>query len=174
MFRNILVALDGSPDSDQALMQAIDLAYSEHARLTLFSAVVTPPAVAYLAVTGSVVAQLLRDAAANTDAVLRRALEQVPDAVSVSSVRSTEPVRDALLDQISAGNYDLVVMGSRGRGAVRAALLGSTSHHVLHHSAVPVLIVRAERAPQVEPAVAASLPEPQPPAGTTSGRELPT
>jgi nucleotide-binding universal stress UspA family protein len=42
MFQNILVAVDGSPDADQALAQAIDLAQSEHARLTLFSALVTP------------------------------------------------------------------------------------------------------------------------------------
>jgi nucleotide-binding universal stress UspA family protein len=44
MFRNILVAIDGSPDSDQALTQAIDLAESERSRLTLFSAVVSLPA----------------------------------------------------------------------------------------------------------------------------------
>ena len=56
MFRDILVAIDGSPDSDQALEQAVDLADSEHARLAIFSAVVMPPAVAYVGVSGEVVA----------------------------------------------------------------------------------------------------------------------
>ena len=48
MFHNILVAVDGSPDAEQALTQAIDLAESEHTRLTLMTAVAQIPATAYL------------------------------------------------------------------------------------------------------------------------------
>lgn len=156
MFRNILVAVDGSPDSDEALSEAIDLAGSEHARLTILSAVVTPPAAAYLGMGGGVVAALVRDAAAETEAILHSAAGQVPDQVSVSTVRSSEPVRPALLAQIEQGHHDLVVMGSRGRGAVRSALLGSVSHFVLHHSPVPVLIVHAQAASQLGPRATAT------------------
>ena len=145
MFRNILVAIDGSPDSDRALTQAIDLADSEHARLVIFSAVVAPPSIAYVGISGEVVADLLRDAAAEIEAMLRSAAERVPDGVSVSTVLSAEPVRAALLEQITSGQHDLVVLGSRGRGAVRSVLLGSVSHYVLHRSPVPVLIMHAER-----------------------------
>jgi nucleotide-binding universal stress UspA family protein len=144
MFRNILVAIDGSPDSDQALTQAIDLAESEHSRLTLFSAVVTPPSTAYVGVSGEVVANLSRDAEAETETIIRTATQRVPDRVSLSTVLSSEPVRHALIHQIKTGAHDLVVMGSRGRGAVRSVLLGSVSHYVLHHSPIPVLIVHAE------------------------------
>jgi nucleotide-binding universal stress UspA family protein len=144
MFRNILVAIDGSADSDQALTQAIDLAESEHSRLTLFSAVVTPPSAAYVGVSGEVVANLSRDAEAETEAIIRTAAEMVPDQVSLSTVLSGAPVRHGLIHQIKAGAHDLVVMGSRGRGAVRSVLLGSVSHYVLHHSPVPVLIVHAD------------------------------
>lgn len=144
MFRNILIAIDGSPDSDQALTQAIDLAESEHSRLTLFSAVVTPPSAAYVGVSGEVVANLSRDAEAETETIIRTATQRVPDRVSLSTVLSSEPVRQALIHQIKTGGHDLVVMGSRGRGAVRSVLLGSVSHYVLHHSPVPVLIVHAE------------------------------
>jgi nucleotide-binding universal stress UspA family protein len=163
MFRNILVAIDGSPDAEQALTQAIDLAEAEHTRLTLFSALVAPPAAAYAGLSGDVVARLIRDAEAEAQAILRAAVERVPEQVSVTTVLSGDPVRPALLRQIKSGSHDLVVMGSRGRGALRSALLGSVSHYVLHHSPVPVLIVHADateagesspeypRAPGVEP-----------------------
>jgi nucleotide-binding universal stress UspA family protein len=148
MFRNILVAIDGSPDADRALAEAIDMADCEHARLTLFSAVTMPPAVAYTGVSGDVVTRLTQEAEAETEHVLRAALERVPESVSVTSVRSGDPARPALLRQLKQGGYDLVVMGSRGRGALRSALLGSVSHYILHHSPVPVLIVHAESSEQ--------------------------
>jgi nucleotide-binding universal stress UspA family protein len=69
----------------------------------------------------------------------------------VSSVLSHHPVRPALFHQIEAGRPDLLVMGSRGRGAFRSALLGSVSHYALHHSPIPVLIVHAEQARALDP-----------------------
>jgi nucleotide-binding universal stress UspA family protein len=144
MFRNILVAVDGSPDADQALAEAIDLAESQHARLTLFSAVAAPPAAAYIGAGGAVAATVARDAETETETILSAAVERVPAGVSVTKVLSGDPVRPALIEQIKEGAHDLVVMGSRGRGAVRSVLLGSVSHYVLHHSPAPVLIVHAE------------------------------
>ena len=144
MFQNILVAIDGSPDADEALKQAIDLAESEHARLTLFSSLVTPPAAAYIGTGGGMAATIAADAEAETQAILRTAVDLVPDHVSVSTVLSSAPVRPALIGQIKDGAHDLVVMGSRGRGALRSVLLGSVSHYVLHHSPVPVLIVHSD------------------------------
>jgi nucleotide-binding universal stress UspA family protein len=153
MFRNILVAIDGSPHAEQALTDAIDLAGSENARLTLFTAVVQPPAVVYLA-PGAPVTRLAHDAEAAAEAVLMRARARVPANVSVTTMLTSQPVMRAVLRQIKEGHHDLVVMGSRGRGAVRSALLGSVSHYILHHSPVPVLIVHAPDELAEEPAQA--------------------
>ena len=84
------------------------------------------------------------DGSRHADRVLRDAVERVPDDVSVTSVLTEEPIRKAILKRVEEGRHDLVVMGSRGRGAVRSAVLGSVSHYVLHHSPVPVLVVHAD------------------------------
>jgi nucleotide-binding universal stress UspA family protein len=145
MFQNILVAIDGSRHADLALTDAIDLAERENARLTLFTAVVPLPAFAYFGAAGDALSAVIQEAEALAERVLRSAVDRVPEDVSVTTILSREPVERGLIGQIKNGHHDLVVMGSRGRGAVRSALLGSVSHYVLHHSPVPVLIVHADR-----------------------------
>jgi len=146
MFRNILVAVDGSPDADRALAQAIDLAESEHTHLTLMTAVAHIPASAYLT---PAISALIADTQAEAQAILRRALDRVPEDLPVTTILTDQPIRTALISQIKTGHHDLVAMGSRGRGAVRSALLGSVSHYVLNHSPVPVLIVHAQHPRQL-------------------------
>ena len=109
MFHNILVAVDGSPDAELALTEAIDLAESEHTRLTLFTAVCRPPAAVYLA-PGEEIGKLVEDAHADAEAILRRARERVPDDLSVTTVLSERPIRAALMSQIGDGVHDLVVV----------------------------------------------------------------
>ena len=143
MFRNVLVAVDGSTHADEALAQAIDLAESEHSRLTLIASVPGLPPAAYVGVSGPAFAVIQAGARSTAEAVLRRARDRVPEDLPVTTILTDEPIRPALIEQIKRGGHDLIVMGSRGRGAMRAALLGSVSHYVLDHSPIPVLIVHA-------------------------------
>jgi nucleotide-binding universal stress UspA family protein len=144
MFHNIPVAFDGSPDAEQALTEAIDLAESGE----------RAPDADHRGVSGHVDCvrrdrragrTARQDAQVEAEAILRRARERVPDGISVRWVLSEQPIREALIRQIATGHYDLVVTGSRGRGAVRSALLGSVSQYVVQHSPIPVLVVHAER-----------------------------
>jgi nucleotide-binding universal stress UspA family protein len=144
MFRNVLVAIDGSADADEALTQAIDLAQSERTLLTLITGVTHPPAVAYLGAGAPVVVAFEAHGRSNAEEVLRRARDRVPADITVTTLLTDRPIRPALIDQVKRGQHDLVVMGSRGLGAVRRALRGSVSHYVLDHSPVPLLIVHAK------------------------------
>jgi nucleotide-binding universal stress UspA family protein len=163
MFRNLLVALDGSAHADEALAQAIDLAQSERARLTLMTGAVKPPPTAYWGAGGGIVVQLEDTSLATAESVLAAGRDRVPADLPVTTILTKAPIRSALIAQAKCGHHDLVVMGSRGRGALRSAVLGSVSHYVLHHSPVPVLIVHVDppdmrigNSPALETAAAAS------------------
>lgn len=147
MFHNILVAVDGSPDADLALDHAIDLARTQHSKLTLITAVVPFPATAYLGMNG-LLPPLSGDPCTDAQEVIRAAAQRVPGDQPVTTVLSQAPIRTAILRQVKDGRHDLVVLGSRGRGALRSAALGSVSHYVLNHSPAPVLIVHAHERPQ--------------------------
>src|ERR671933_2463073 len=74
-------------------------------------------------------------------------LEQVKAAggtVAQAHLGAGTPAREIvnLAEELGAG---LIVMGSRGRGGIRRALMGSVSDSVVRHAHCPVLVVREER-----------------------------
>jgi Universal stress protein family len=112
------------------------LAESEHAQHTLITGIPEVPEIASVAIwTASAAPDL--DSRSSAEAVLARARERVPEDLPVITILSEQPIRRASLEQIEHGAHDLIAMGSRGRGVMRSALLGSVSHYVLNHSPVP-------------------------------------
>ena len=144
MFRNILVCVDGSAHAERALREAIDLAAAERSRLTILTAVPRPPYWACNPLTAAGIEPLANDLANEAKATLKAAVDRVPAEIPVTKILTHEPIREALMARIRSGAHDLVVMGSRGRGALSASLLGSVSHYALNHSRVPVLIIHTE------------------------------
>lgn len=56
-----------------------------------------------------------------------------------------ERLAEAILKESGEGNYDLIIIGSRGRGNVKPLIMGSLSREVLCKSIIPVLIVHHNR-----------------------------
>lgn len=155
MFRDILVAVDGSAHADRALEEAIDLARSSGGSLTLVT--VAPRLSAWFLGAGAGLpppvnpaagvplpvdlAQLREDLSREHRQILDQAAARVPDSLRSTGVVLEGRVGEVIVGQVRAGGHDLVAMGSRGRGELRSMVLGSVSHQVLHSSPVPVLIV---------------------------------
>jgi nucleotide-binding universal stress UspA family protein len=158
MFRNILVSVDGSPHAEHALGEAIDMARESRARLTLLTAINTPQCWAATTMAAGAYVQSALELEREAKDVMRNAVDRVPDSVPVTTIISRKPIRAALMKEIARSDYDLLVMGSRGRGALTASLLGSVSHYVLNHSPIPVLIVHADRESEIHNAPAETKP----------------
>jgi nucleotide-binding universal stress UspA family protein len=143
MYRDILVAVDGSIHSDLALVQAIDLALTNRSRLTILTAVPNPST--WTATPMALAAMQASQPAMERESadLLERAVAQVPKEIPVTKILTHENVRQAIMHRLTEGDHDLLVIGSRGHGAVTGSLLGSVSHYMLSHSPVPLLVVHA-------------------------------
>ncbi|HUA46731.1 MAG TPA: universal stress protein [Solirubrobacteraceae bacterium] len=145
MFRNILVSVDGSDHAQRALEEAIDIARAGNGRITILTAVCQPPAWAATAIGANAATVTALDLEREAVGIMKLAVARVPDDVPVTTIVSRRPIRSALACAVKSGDHDLLVMGSRGRRALAASLLGSVSHYALNHSPIPVLIVHADR-----------------------------
>lgn len=141
MFRNILVAFDGSPNASQALVMAVDLARHYQAKLCLLHAF---PHVSDLLGTPQY-EHLLAARSLIGEQVLDSARRQIPDDVQVATQLLEGPPAPAILRVAAEEPCDLIVMGSRGHGQLSGLLLGSVSSAVAQRAQCPVLIVHEPR-----------------------------
>src|SRR5436853_4968870 len=142
VYRNILVAVDGSKHADKALEQAVALAHDQHARLTLLTVVPPRGAMTTFAASGGETRESLCRA---YESILREAERKVPDDVGVTTRLLEGPAAAKIVQCARDCDHDLIVMGSRGRGRLTGAVLGSVSHRGLHDSPVPVRVAHAPR-----------------------------
>lgn len=141
MFHNILVSVDGSTHASRALEEAIDIAQADNARLTILTAVPRSPLWMCASLSVPPPPPLDRELELESTEILRKAVARVPDSIPVTTILTHKKIREALRERIATGHHDLLVIGSRGRGALTSALFGSVSHHALNHSPIPVMIV---------------------------------
>jgi nucleotide-binding universal stress UspA family protein len=138
--RLVVVGVDGSGCSRDALRFAVEEARMRGARLRIVSAWSVPTNLYASGYSSSVDADTFRKAAESlsNDAV-ELAHEIAPDVAVDAETPEEHPVT-ALLT--AAEHADLLVVGSRGRGGFARLLLGSVSTQLAQHAKCPVTIVR--------------------------------
>ena len=139
----ILLPVDGSAVSLEAVRFAIRMARLG-LETTAVLANVQEAATLYELVTAhdpQVIEQVSEAAGAHTLEPAEALLREAKIAYQLE-VASGDPAH-TIIDILERYQCDLVVMGARGMGGLRSALLGSVSNEVLHAAKVPVMIVKA-------------------------------
>lgn len=148
MFKNIVVAVDGSDQSMRAVDAAIEMAKRFQAKLTTVCIYRHhSPLEASLSMVraGSQQAETpdkaLNDFAKDiARSAKERAIEAGIEEVEAFAKRG-QPAR-AIVDFVKAHDADLVVIGARGNGDLEGFFLGSVSHKVTGLSPVPCLVIK--------------------------------
>jgi nucleotide-binding universal stress UspA family protein len=132
----ILVPIDGSKCSDEAVKYAAELSKRFEATITMMHVYVPPET------TREMPTSILRDEAKQKLVRSKKILDKL--GVECKCVFTTGQAAENILKE-SEKDYDLVVMGSRGMGFVKSFLLGSTTTRVAHHAKIPVMIVHCNK-----------------------------
>jgi len=137
-FKKILVCLDGSRNSLRGLDYAIHLARHMDRKLTGIHVLPITPQKKYRKLKYPEKPELIAADKIMEFAKKRSAKKGILFDKKISFGRpGTEIVKFA-----KSLNYDVIVIGARGLGAINEIFLGSVSNYVIHKSAIPVLIVK--------------------------------
>lgn len=149
LIRNVLVAVDGSGNSDRALDFALDLAEKFGASITILnvseSLVMSGVPQESAAYSSGNTAVLAKDLRAIQNEVVSKNVSHAkavkPD-LPVSSMLKEGDAASEIVNAAKDGGFDVIVVGHRGLGKMRERLLGSVSERVAHDAPCSVVIVK--------------------------------
>ncbi len=138
--KRILVAIDGSDPSLKAARMAADIALRFGAQLTLVH--VVPKLLLPPDVYGLTLAEVEKEHQAYAETLLQKAVSFLaePGVDTTSTILYGSPA-ESIAEEAAAPDVGMVVVGSRGHGAVARVFLGSVSDRIVHISPKPVLVV---------------------------------
>jgi nucleotide-binding universal stress UspA family protein len=137
--KRIVVATDGSPTASHAVAVGVELASQEGAEVRFVYVVPEVPARAFQMVS------VPHETEPPDDAPLHAGLRYANSrAVPSEATLLSGDTVDEIVAFADSADADLIVLGSRSRGAFSSVLLGSTSRGVISESRRPVLVVHEE------------------------------
>jgi len=148
----ILVPLDGSDLAEQVIPCATMLASGLPAELVLFRAVsIEPDAQDALGKAGIKAEPLMVRLAAEAEGYLHRQVEELrARGLTVQYALREGPAPEAILEYAGGSDIDYIVMATHGYSGLKRWTHGSVAERVLQAARVPLLLVRAGEAHEVE------------------------
>jgi nucleotide-binding universal stress UspA family protein len=141
----ILLAVDGSDEAKQAAQAATELSRETGSDVHLVYVLPTPAQlIGHHLYSDEIRESLIGGAERDAETFLKEQAEKVGSdggKVAETHLRSGDPDKE-ILRAAEALGVGLIVIGSRGLGAVSRALMGSVSDSVVRHAHCPVLVVR--------------------------------
>ncbi|MBT3766755.1 MAG: universal stress protein [Rhodospirillales bacterium] len=148
MYKNILIATDGSELATRGLSHGLELAKTLNIPVTVVTTTETWSVSDIARETEhrnpNPIAQyedIVAEASKLILASAKEAAEQLGVSCECVHVADRHPA-EGILETATSKGCNLIVMASHGRRGVKKALLGSVANEVLSNSAVPVLIIR--------------------------------
>jgi nucleotide-binding universal stress UspA family protein len=138
-YQTIVFATDGSDFAVLAEGHALALARQTGARLEGVCVVDHHVATRLGALSSELLDELKREGQQALDRLAQRAHEA---SIDVGTHLAEGQVGPTILSEAARLGADMIVIGSHGHGTLLDILMGSVSQYVLHHSSVPVCIVR--------------------------------
>jgi nucleotide-binding universal stress UspA family protein len=137
MMKKILVPVDGSKYSNEAVQYACSIAQKFNSELILLHVI---PDILSDGDAGFIDYKPLEEAA-------RKKIDAAKEILASNGLRASTrmesgPTADTIINIAEEEAADLIVIGSRGLSTAKRFLLGSVSNSVSHHAPCPVLIVR--------------------------------
>jgi nucleotide-binding universal stress UspA family protein len=139
MFKNILLAVDGSEHALNAARLAGELARLTRANLWVVTSY--DPIPPYLGEPN--LSQIIATRTGEAESTFSTAMLEIGEIPGEIHKEVLEgPAAEAILSVVNVREIDLIVMGTRGLGRLAGALLGSQSQKVIAHASCPVLLAR--------------------------------
>lgn len=148
MIKRILVPIDGSEHADKALDCTLDLAEKYKADIVVLNVVTVTPRAWILDPTVASpvwIDTYSNDVRAGSEKMLTEALKKakkVKPELNISKKIVEGRPANKIIEAAKEGNFDIIVMGSRGLGDIKEFFLGSVSDRVADKAECPVLIVK--------------------------------
>ena len=139
----VVIAADGSPGGRAAVDAGLDLARQIGAIATIVHVRPAPP----LLLGDPYYAHTVADGLNTARTVIEDATARADNAGVESEYEIMEgDVPEQILHIAHSRHADVIVVGSRGHGAIAGAILGSVSRAIVHDAECPVLVVKEKPA----------------------------